>query len=256
MDEYAEYQLKESGGTKLKPTMKEGFDSGDHDEKKTLEELDIEPKPLRKLMKETLGDNFDEVNVSHRVLDLLYVHTNSEQQRDSSQAVASNNCKQHNKRKRNKETKGEGERCQEGRKRQEQKKVEEGADEQVEEDVMGWTEVKRMRRTNTVQIFVKVNGSKANLMEVSLTDDKVEDVVRQILSSEDVYVTMQGKVLNTSEKLKSCGVTDGWTIQVASRFRSGGKHKDNKGQREKKQAAKEKGPEQKTEGRTEETKVQ
>ena len=79
-----------------------------------------------------------------------------------------------------------------------------------------------------VQIFVKVNGSKATPMEVNLTDDKVEDVMRRIQKDEDAYVTMQGKVLGTSEKLKSCGVTDGCTIQVTSRMRGGGQHKDKK----------------------------
>ena len=77
----------------------------------------------------------------------------------------------------------------------------------------------------TVQIYVKVNGGKLVPTEVNLMDDKVEDVVRQFLSSEDMYVTMQGRVLKRSEKLKSCGVTDGCTIQVTSRLRGGGRHK-------------------------------
>ena len=84
-----------------------------------------------------------------------------------------------------------------------------------------------------VQIFVKVNGSKATLMEVNLTDDKVEDVMRRIQKDEDAYVTMQGKVLRTGEKLKSCGVTDGSTIQVTSRMRGGGKHREKKSKIEK-----------------------
>ena len=65
-------------------------------------------------------------------------------------------------------------------------------------------------------------------MEVSLTDDKVEAVMRQIQKDEDVYVTKHGKVLRRNEKLKSCGVTDGCTIQVTSSMRGGGKHKDKK----------------------------
>ena len=76
-----------------------------------------------------------------------------------------------------------------------------------------------------VQIFVRVNGSKATPMEVNLTNDKVEDVMRRIQNDEDAYVTMQGKMLRTSEKLKSCGVTDGCTIHVTSRMRGGGRHK-------------------------------
>ena len=54
---------------------------------------------------------------------------------------------------------------------------------------------------------------------------KVEDVMRQIPSSEDMYVTMQGRVPKRSEKLKSCGVADGCTIQVVSRLRGGGRNK-------------------------------
>ena len=88
-----------------------------------------------------------------------------------------------------------------------------------------------------VQIFVKVNGSKATPIEVNLTDDRVEDIMRQVQNDEDAYVTMQGKLLKTSEKLKSCGVTDGCTIQVTSRMRGGGKHKDKMSKGEKKQVA-------------------
>ena len=119
---------------------------------------------------------------------------------------------------------------------------------QVEKDVMGWTVVTRNKRQRKMaQIFVKVNVSKATPMEVNLTDDKVEDVMRQIQKDEGVYVTMHGKVLRRDEKLKSCGVSDGCTIQVTSRLRGGGKHKDKKGQKERKRAAKQKGPEQKSE---------
>ena len=69
-------------------------------------------------------------------------------------------------------------------------------------------------------------------MEVSLTDGKVEDVMRQIQKDEDVHVTMHGNVLRRNEKLKSCGVTDGCTIQVTSRMRRGGRHKDKKSKSE------------------------
>ena len=98
-----------------------------------------------------------------------------------------------------------------------------------------------------VQIFVKVDEAKVTPIEVSLTDGKVEDVMRQVQKDEDVYVTMHGRVLRRNEKLKSCGVTDGCTIQVTSRMRGGGKHKDKKGQKERKRATKPKGPEQKSE---------
>ena len=86
-----------------------------------------------------------------------------------------------------------------------------------------------------VQIFVRVNGSKATPMDVNLTDDKVEDVIRRIQNDEDVYVTMHGRVLRRDEKLKSCEVTDGCTIQVTSRLRGGGKHKDKRSKADTKQ---------------------
>ena len=77
-----------------------------------------------------------------------------------------------------------------------------------------------------IQIFVRVNGSKATPMEVNLTDDRVEDVMRRIQNDEDAYVTLHGRVLKRGEKLKSCEVTDGCTIQVTSRLRGGGRHKN------------------------------
>ena len=76
-----------------------------------------------------------------------------------------------------------------------------------------------------VQIFVKVNVSKVIPMEVSLEDDKVEYVMRQIQKDEDAYVTLHGRVLKRSEKLKRCGVTEGCAIQVTNRLRGGGRHK-------------------------------
>ena len=49
-------------------------------------------------------------------------------------------------------------------------------------------------------------------------------------------MTMHGRTLKRSEKLNSCGVSDGCTIQVTSRMRGGGKHKDKKSKTEKKHA--------------------
>ena len=122
--------------------------------------------------------------------------------------------------------------------KEEERKVEERGSEQVEKDVTGWTVVTRNRRQRKmVQIFVRVNGSKATPMDVNLTDDKVEDVIRRIQNDEDVYVTMHGRVLRRDEKLKSCEVTDGCTIQVTSRLRGGGKHKDKRSKAEKRPAA-------------------
>ena len=274
VDEYAVQQLKEFDGTQLKPTTKEGLDFGDQDEKKTLEELNIEPEPLRKLMKETLGDKVEEAIVNDRIVDSLRVLAMSEhclsagmqritQQRDSSQQQQQDNQPQAARQstrqerekergERKKERKGEGER---GRSEQKEKgqeeresvrKGERGKEEgrdaeeeeckQVEKDATGWTVVTRNKRQRKMaQIFVKVNGPKATPMKVNLTDDKIEDVMRQIQKDEDVYVTLQGKVLRTSEKLKSCGLSDGCTIQVTSRMRGGGRHRDKKSKVEKKQ---------------------
>ena len=65
-------------------------------------------------------------------------------------------------------------------------------------------------------------------------DDKVNDVIKQILKNKDMYVTMHGRVLKRSDKLRNCGFTDGCTIQVTSRMRGGGRHKDKRSQAEKK----------------------
>ena len=156
---------------------------------------------------------------------------------------------------RRKERKGEGERGrseQEEKGREERESVKKGergkekerdAEEQeckqVKKDATGWTVVTRNKRQRKmVQIFVKVDEAKVTPMDVSLTDGKIEDVIRQVQKGEDVYVTMQGKVLRRNEKLKSCGVTDGCTIQVTSKMRGGGRHKDKKSKVEKKQGMK------------------
>ena len=60
-----------------------------------------------------------------------------------------------------------------------------------------------------------------------------------------MYVTSGGRILKRSDKLKSCEVRDGSMIQVMSRMRGGGKHKDKKSKVDKKQAASAKTPEQK-----------
>ena len=112
--------------------------------------------------------------------------------------------------------KGEGEResVRKGeRGKEEGGDAEEAECKQVKTDVTGWTVVTRHKRQKKmVQIFVKVDEAKVTPIEVSLTDGKVEDVMRQVQKDEDVYVTMHGRVLRRNEKLKSCGVTDGCTI--------------------------------------------
>ena len=137
------------------------------------------------------------------------------------------------------ESLGKGERGKE-----EGRDAEEEEDKQVKKDVTGWTVVTRNKRQRKmVQIFVKVDEAKVIPMDVSLTDGKIEDVMRQVQKGEDVYVTMQGRVPRRNEKLKSCGVTDGCTIQVTSRLRGGGRHKDKKSKAEKRPDASAKQPE-------------
>ena len=147
----------------------------------------------------------------------------------------------------------EGEKGQEERERSERGKKEEGRDveeeecEQVKKDVTGWTVVTRSKkhRKRTVQIFVKVDGGKTSAMEMEMSD-KVDDIVKKIpISDQDVYVTRGGRIPRRSDKLESCEVRDGSTIQVMSRMRGGGKHKDKKSKVDKKQAESAKTPEQK-----------
>ena len=119
-------------------------------------------------------------------------------------------------------------------KREEEEKVEE-----VEKNVTGWTLVtrsaKQMRKM--VQIFVKEGGMKTVQMELS-PDDKVQKILNTVSGSDrDVYVMCEGRILRESDKLKSCGVRDGSTVQVTSKMRGGGKHNHNKGKGEKKQVA-------------------
>ena len=73
-----------------------------------------------------------------------------------------------------------------------------------------------------VQIFVKVNGGKTSAMEMEM-NDKVDDIVKKIpISDHDVYVTSGGRILKGSDKLKSCEVRDGSTVEVTSRMRGQG----------------------------------
>ena len=110
----------------------------------------------------------------------------------------------------------------------------EGKENEVEKDVTGWTEVTRKKRKKMVQMFVKVDGMKTAAMEVS-PEDKVQKILNIMNKSDwDVYVTSGGRILKGSDKLKSCEVRDGSTVEVKSRIRGGGKHKDKKGKEEKK----------------------
>ena len=81
-------------------------------------------------------------------------------------------------------------------KKEKGKEAEEERDEEVKKDVTGWTVVTRNKREKrrTIQIFVKVNESRTFPLDVS-PDDKVDDVIKQIQSEEDMYVTLHGRVL-------------------------------------------------------------
>ena len=105
-----------------------------------------------------------------------------QQHQDSNQQQPTRQVTQEKRGERGKERKGERGKEDEGR------EAEEAEHEQVKKDATGWTVVTRSRkqRKRTVQIFVEVDGSKATPMEVSLTDDKVDDVLRQIPNGEDV----------------------------------------------------------------------
>ena len=171
-------------------------------------------------------------------------HNHHEQEQRTEQAMQEGERDQ-----REEEEKGqeERERGEKGREAEKERDVEEEEREQVKKDVTGWTVVTRStkHRKRTVQIFVKVDGGKTSAMEMEMSD-KVDDIVKKIpISDQDVYVTSGGRILRRSDKLESCEVRDGSTIQVTSRLRGGGKHKDKKSKVEKKQASSEKTPEQK-----------
>ena len=135
-------------------------------------------------------------------------------------------------REREKGRKGEGE------KKGEERAAEEEGEEEVKKDVTDWVEVRRRTRRKSrkmVQIFVKVDGCKTSVMEMEMSD-KVDDIVKRIpFSDRDVYVTNGGRILRRSDRLGGCEIRDGSMIQVTSRMRGGGRHKDKKSKVEKKQ---------------------
>ena len=92
-----------------------------------------------------------------------------------------------------------------------------------------------MKSRELVQIFVKVDGSRTVTMDVS-QNDKVGDMMNRILNGVDMYVTSGGSVLRRSDKLRSCGASDGSTVEVMSRMCGAARHKDKKNMFENKQA--------------------
>ena len=142
----------------------------------------------------------------------------------SGTAASINQCEKRRKNRR-------GRRRGEERRKSEREKVLGKESEQVDEDVTGWVEVRRRirrravgRRDNDedvksrelVQIFVKMDGSRTVAMDVS-QNDKVGDMMNRILNGVDMYLTSGGSVLRRSDKLRSCGASDGSTLEVMSK---------------------------------------
>ena len=110
-----------------------------------------------------------------------------------------------------------------------------------------WIEVKRRTRTQKARmsrqmilIFVKVNGLKESLLDVSITDT-VGDSVRKIPNSEcsnkqDVYMMCKGRVLRWNDELRCSGIRDGCTVLIMSKMHGEGKHRNKKNKVEKKPA--------------------
>ena len=258
VDENAVHQPKDFDGTKLKSTAEEGFDFGDQDEKSNTSKSEDEEFNLKEYVDEMTTDLVTDSDgkVSDKILDDTVcpdslggfvgpLQQEQPQQHRSQQGAAQREeeQKQTGMGAGKKEEKDEKDEVKEKEEKDGKvdkivmdaeiqifvkEEAEEERHEEVKEDVMGWTVVTRNRKQQRrmIQIYVKVNGGRAIPTEVNLTDDKVEDVMRQIPSSEDMYVTMHGRVLKRSEKLKSCEVTDGCTIQVMSRLRGGGRNKN------------------------------
>ena len=123
-------------------------------------------------------------------------------------------------------------------KKEEGRRAEEERDKEIKKDVIGWTVVTRCKKQKrkTSQIFVKAVGKKKVLREVS-PEDKVQKIPNTVSGSDqDVYATCEGRMLRKDDQLKSCGVRDGSTIQIMSRMRGGGRHKDKRSKAEKKRA--------------------
>ena len=277
------HQFKESDGTKLNPTTKERLDPGGQDEKKAFEELVkealgdkvdevivsnrmIDSLRVLTMSEQGLSVNMKRIMKAPVSLDSSTDLASGSQQRDSSQQpqMARQSTRQEKKERKGEGERGRSEREEEGREeresvregqrgrgqegRKEVRENEEGGS-KVVKDVTGWTVVTRNKRQRkTVQIFVKMDGGKTSAMEMEM-NDKVDDILKKIpISDQDVYVTSGGRILRRSDKLKSCEVREGSTVEVMSRMRGGGRHKDKKSKSEKKQTKNPETPEQKCDG--------
>ena len=155
-----------------------------------------------------------------------------QQHQDSNQQQPTRQVTQEKRGESEKERKGEGGKEEEGT------EAEEAEHEQVKKDVTVWAVVaSRKERKRTVQIFVKVDGMNTVRRKVS-PEDTVLKILKTVSGNDqDVYLTCEGRMLRTEDQLKCCGIGDKSTIQVLSRMRGGGKHKDKKSKVEKKQVA-------------------
>ena len=193
----------------------------------------------------------DNMAVVAKVGDLSSTSGSMHQQHTSGQAGKEERGKKmegrEGKEKGKKERKGKRRKGERGK--EEERDVEEQECKQVKKDATGWTVVtKNKRERKMVQIFVKVDGGKTSAMEVEMSD-RVDDIVKKTpISDQDVYVTSGGRILRRRDKLESCEVRDGSILEVTSRMRGGGTHKDKKSKSEKKQTTNTQRPEQKGDG--------
>ena len=80
-----------------------------------------------------------------------------------------------------------------------------------------------------------MDGSETFPLDLS-PSARVSDTMRRIPNSaccgkRDVHVTCEGRVVRRGAALKSCGISDGSTVQIMSRMLGGRKHRDNTGTR-------------------------
>ena len=174
-----------------------------------------------------LGDRLHQLNIDPTRVDVAMQQTESTQQPHRSQQRYQHRQCRETREKRPRDREKRERRCEKGRR------------ENGVEDVTGWVEVRRRTRRREVeeghegegeknyrkvQIFVKVDGMKTVLKEVS-PEDKVQKILNTVSGSDqDVYATCEGRMLRKDDELRSCGVSDGCTIQVMSKMRGGGTH--------------------------------
>ena len=114
-----------------------------------------------------------------------------------------------------------------------QKIEKDGKMEQVQKDEKDGL-VKKVEESQKVQIYAKVDGMKTVVTEMS-PKDEVQKILTVSGGDWHVYATCEGRIPRKDDEMESCGVRDGSTVQVKSRMRGGGRHKDKKSKVEKRQ---------------------